>query len=36
MYVCIIYKAGWGGFIKKGSGSCPEKLDELGASNTVE
>jgi len=36
MYVCIIYKAGWGSVIKKGSGSCPKYLDELGAGNTVQ
>lgn len=35
-HVCIIYKAGWGGVIKKGWGSCPDCLDELGAVNTVQ
>jgi len=34
MYVCVIYKAGRGGVIKKGSDSWPKYLDELGASNT--
>jgi hypothetical protein len=35
-FMCVVYEAGWGAIIKKGSGSYPDYVYELAASYRVQ